>query len=1483
MKEILGKYKDRLVNLSGKNRSLAMKKLYRKRAFDLYNLKEFNENIYGEIIQYINDETKNDYCIVNDYSIFFTSERKSLDKVYDEKRKKLKEYAKTIENPDFNKDLLDKKQKLEEKYKSDLEKIEKKRDKLISYGQSLKALNKEISDIEKETGKRELYLAYPFVEGNFKDGTFFKAPLMMYQVSLRKDGDNWLINSNSESKITINKVFLLAIEKYNELKVEGIDEEYENLSKETIKNVIDKISDFGIYFDAKFDKLEKVNEYTTKNLPKYNLGEGKVVENVVIGQFPLSNSIYKDYEELIDKNLNNSLLESLLKTKDGEVPDFELEEEHGKLSFSEKDLFFISQLDYSQELAVKKSAESDKLVIYGPPGTGKSQTITNIISNSIATGKKVLMVSQKRAALDVIYNRLGELNSKAIIIHDVNTDKKKFYGAISNSLGEDSTENNNYSSQINENSKFIDEKILRLEKLAKILNMEGDIGLTLQEMYSKSKVIESKSDLRFDKFMRYRKFASKEGIDKVNYNELVNNVEKIDRNVINAFLKYKELIDKNLDVENINTSMTPIEISEAISELENAIEKEEIIQSINEREKLIFDKFCNAILEDKKILSTDKLKIISRKINEEKNKHLMVSKNSGEWWNLDNSNKENCKEIQLLLEKNKYSVKKEDIIAFSDKFNNEKNSKLKLKLNEGNWWQVVNGDKEIKNFVYLELKSTAFKFEEDVLEAKSIEIYNEKNNHLLEKIEEKSWLKRIFNGSKNKKKEEENQKIFYDGLETYKKESKRIGKKLSDKYFENDNREKENLIEFEKAKNEYRKIFLTLADRISEKYEENIRIDKENEIKLEEDYKKTFAIAERLNSLLEEKLSSLEIIKNAFNKEKFEAIKTDALKVKVVKKEVENLIECLKMLEKYESEIKITKELSDLQRKILINSILEDGTISDNDIKNIVEFSILQNILQLEKNEEVKEAIKYIDEFENIVDFTNEKMKIKQELVKQYIINKCQEEIELLKYEKGYKEFKRQADKKKALWPIRKYMDLYNQEVLSVFSCFLLGPETVSNVLPLINGLFDVIIFDEASQMFIEEAIPTIYRAKKVIIAGDDKQLRPSGTFKSMVSSELDEEEEEIENLAALEEESLLDLAKINYDKIHLTYHYRSQYEELISFSNYAFYDGRLNISPNKISSNNQFKPIERIKCDGRWIERNNIEEAKEVVNIVYKTLLERKNNETMGIITFNINQKSVIEDMLELKAQVDPIFRELYVKELERIENNEDVSLFVKNIENVQGDERDIIIFSIGYGKNEKGRISVNFGSLSQDGGENRLNVAISRAKKKIYLVTSIEPEELNVDSAKNRGPRLFKKYLQYVRSVSDGNKDEAKIILNSLIDSDIVKNEERKHDSDFEAEVYDALVEKGYEVHTQIGVSGYKIDMAIYDREKDEYVLGIECDGAAFHSSKSARERDIHRQRYLESRGWKIMRIWSRHWWKNPNEEINKIELKLNELKSN
>ena len=348
-------------------------------------------------------------------------------------------------------------------------------------------------------------------------------------------------------------------------------------------------------------------------------------------------------------------------------------------------------------------------------------------------------------------------------------------------------------------------------------------------------------------------------------------------------------------------------------------------------------------------------------------------------------------------------------------------------------------------------------------------------------------------------------------------------------------------------------------------------------------------------------------------------------------------------------------------------------------------------------------------------------------------------------------------------------------------------------------------------------------------------------------------------------------------------FHYRSRAEELINFSNHAFYGGKLKTVPNKRDLS-KTPPIKRVFVEnGNWRNRANHEEALEVVKLIKEILKTRKNNETIGVITFNITQKDTIEDLLEVEMLKNPEFNIQLTAEQNRTIDEEDISLFVKNIENVQGDERDIIIFSTGYAKDERGRLASRFGSLSQDGGENRLNVAISRAKKQVYVVTSFEPEELNVETVKNRGPKLFKQYLQYARYVSKGELEQAKTFLSEISKVTGVQNGDH-FDSDFEIEVCDAVRDMGYTVLTQVGASGYKIDLVVYDDKTSRYVLGIECDGATYHSSKSAKENDIYRQKFLESRGWKIFRIWSTDWWADRKkilsdlDKVLKSELKLN-----
>jgi very-short-patch-repair endonuclease len=395
-----------------------------------------------------------------------------------------------------------------------------------------------------------------------------------------------------------------------------------------------------------------------------------------------------------------------------------------------------------------------------------------------------------------------------------------------------------------------------------------------------------------------------------------------------------------------------------------------------------------------------------------------------------------------------------------------------------------------------------------------------------------------------------------------------------------------------------------------------------------------------------------------------------------------------------------------------------------------------------------------------------------------------------------------------------------------------------------------------------------------VIIAGDEKQLPPFNMFQSSMVSD-DEEEEQYDTDDSL---SLLNLAKRRFPERLLQWHYRSKYEELINYSNHAFYNGHVQIAPNVIPFKNP-PAITWKKVEGIWINQSNEVEAIEVVKIL-KDLLIKQPGKSVGIITFNAKQQTKIQDVIDKKLMEDQEFNSVYnqvmAKEL-------DERVFIKNIENVQGDERDIILFSIGYAKNEEGKVYNRFGMLNQKGGENRLNVAVTRAKEGIIVVSSIEPEELNVANTAQMGPKLLKAYLKYVKAVSSSLVDQIKAVIQEVNENvnTHVQDLELHFDSPFEEQVYNQLKNLGYEVATQVGMSGYRIDLAVFHpQDSSRYILGIECDGAMYHSSANAKERDVYRQRFLESRGWTIERIWSRNWWKNSSAEIERIDQKIKAL---
>ncbi|MGI6226253.1 MAG: AAA domain-containing protein [Peptococcales bacterium] len=1310
MRDVLTKYKNRLINISSRNRSLVMKKIYKKRAFDLHLINEFNKVFTENLVQYLLERSSKKLIIIDDpYQEQLHEEDKARREAEGKLSRKVEEIKTKIK--DF-KVFNDKIEEVKATSKADLEKelkrIEKKYEKLIDYSTSLTYLKREIDATEKESGRYELYVGYPFVEGKFLDDTFVKAPLLLFPVRIEKSNNKWYLQNINDDDILINKVFVYAYSKFNEVKIKDFEMQFHSMEEfgdELIERLKDYFAENKIVLQSKKTIIEKFINHSKENEPVYKKGELFIKKYLILGQFPISNSIYSDYQELEKGGIQSPLLEKLLlteKTYESSKRDNETEGAISK-SISEKDVYFLSSLDYSQEKAVTKVNKIDNLVIYGPPGTGKSQTIANIIVDNLARGKRILMVSQKRAALDVVYNRLPELSDKIILLHDANKDKKAFYQKVTNSLDKIKDEDARQKFQfINSMAVEIDKKIQDLDTICNILYQPREFGLTLQQMYSKSKEINSKEDDRFSKMIIFKKENPFGGYKYSELKEASQNVSQ--PGIIDNFITYKKMLKENSLFSKAKSNLNVLDILElettVIQELFNALD------------------------------------------------HIEEVKKKGHY-----------DQIIKIFTKNHFDPSVDEICNVAKKLHKEQNKELLKPINDGRWWSIV------------------------------------------------YWL----NYKKNKQKELENQEQY-----------------------------------------------------------------QQREKQLVEDFILTYQLIKGIV----DRFMPLQVLLTSEGWE--EACIGILAEDNPASKSIEQIVGIIKDYEKYfSSSIKIGV-LTELEEKVLTycyNNSLNQQELTKT-LNNLIEFLILLNISEIEKD--LKDELDLLDcsRYKCHVEEVNKLMSEKNTLTPQFINSALNRNFFDVMHRYNIKEFKRQANKQRALWPIRKYLREFAEVTFNLFPCWLMGPETVSEVIPLDEGLFDLIIFDEASQMFVENSIPTIYRGKKVVVAGDDKQLRPSSIFKARYN-DLDEEDDlDLDKAAALEEESLLDLAQINFDGIHLCYHYRSHFEELINFSNYAFYNGKLHVTPNIKDSDEP--PIKRIKVDGKWLDRKNIKEAEKVVELVSQILSNRESNETIGIITFNITQKDLIEDLLERKANRDAQFRAQYANEINRKDGNEDVSLFVKNIENVQGDERDIIIFSVGYAPNENGKVSVNFGALSQDGGENRLNVAISRAKKKIFVITSIEPEALNVEGAKNQGPRLFKKYLQYAREISNGNKKAATDILYSLVDTGLDNDCNKNHDSDFEAEIYQELIKLGYTVHKQVGVSGYKIDLAVYDPRNSSYLLGIECDGATYHSSKSARERDIHRQRFLESRGWRITRIWSRDWWRNYRKEINKIDQLIKMLRN-
>lgn len=450
----------------------------------------------------------------------------------------------------------------------------------------------------------------------------------------------------------------------------------------------------------------------------------------------------------------------------------------------------------------------------------------------------------------------------------------------------------------------------------------------------------------------------------------------------------------------------------------------------------------------------------------------------------------------------------------------------------------------------------------------------------------------------------------------------------------------------------------------------------------------------------------------------------------------------------------------------------------------------------------------------------------------------------------------REANKKSRHKPIRQLLDEVGSLVTELKPCFMMSPLTVSTFLTP-EMRFDAVIFDEASQVVPADAVNCIYRGDQLIVAGDQKQLPPTDFFARTDDVSADPSGD-ADDTALDTFQSVLDLCKAagGLSSLPLTWHYRSRHEDLITYSNYRFYDGGLRTFPSAIFDSADLG-VEHYLVAGQYRRagaRDNPVEARKVAELVADHVRTRPGR-SLGVVTFSTAQEDAVRAAIEESGR--PEIVEL-LEHRDRLDG-----FFVKSLENVQGDERDVIIFSVGYGPDEQGKFTMNFGPLNREGGWRRLNVAITRARRRVEIVSSFKPAQIT--GVASAGPLHLRGYLDFAARGAAALAHDAPAGTGEPA-------------GDFEEQVARVVRSWGYPVHARVGAAGYRVDLAVLHPDRPgEYLLGIECDGAAYHSARTARDRDRLRDQVLHGLGWRIHRIWGISWWRDRSAQEARLRAAL------
>jgi len=453
---------------------------------------------------------------------------------------------------------------------------------------------------------------------------------------------------------------------------------------------------------------------------------------------------------------------------------------------------------------------------------------------------------------------------------------------------------------------------------------------------------------------------------------------------------------------------------------------------------------------------------------------------------------------------------------------------------------------------------------------------------------------------------------------------------------------------------------------------------------------------------------------------------------------------------------------------------------------------------------------------------------------------------------------KREFQKRSKHLPIRQLIARAGNAVQAVKPVFMMSPLSIATYIPPGSLKFDLVVFDEASQVRLVDAFGAILRARQAVVVGDSQQLPPTSFFDTMAQ---DNEEDEENNTSDIESVLGLFAAQSAPDRM-LRWHYRSRHESLIAVSNQEFYKNSLVVFPSPDAERRDSGLKSHLLPDtayDRGGSRTNQLEAEAVATSVMEHASKHPNL-TLGVTAFSVAQMRAIQDAVEKRRRIDPSMERFFAA-------HPDEPFFVKNLETVQGDERDVIFISIGYGKDTEGHVAMNFGPLNWDGGERRLNVLITRARRRCEVFTNLSAEDIDVSRTSTPGVHTLKTFLAYAAAA----------------DASEFADTNNEPGSSLEQSVAHSLTEAGYQLRPQVGATGHCIDLAVVDPDRPgRYLMGIETDGETYHNSRSSRDRDRLREQVLNGLGWQIHHIWSADWFNHPDRELKRASEAIESAKN-